>query len=72
MGYTLEQARAAKEKAKRLFTSNVGVGITRLDDGYAIKVNLRNPISTEETIPTSIDGVPVQVEVVGEIHKQQP
>lgn len=70
MGYTLEQARAAKEKAKRLFTSNVGVGITRLDDGYAVKVNLRNPVSGDESIPTSIDGVPVQFEVVGEIRKQ--
>jgi hypothetical protein len=53
MGYTLEQARAAKEKAKRLFTSNVGVGITRIDDGYAVKVNLRNPMSKEDNVPTS-------------------
>jgi len=70
MGHTLEQARAAKEKAKTLFTSNVGVGITRLGDGYAVKVNLRNPMSDEDRIPTSIDGVPVQFEVVGEIRKQ--
>ena len=72
MGYTLEQARAAKEKAKRLFTSNVGVGITRVNDGYGVKVNLRTPISKDASIPTSIDGVPVQFEVVGEIRKQHP
>jgi hypothetical protein len=70
MGHTLEQAQAAKEKAKRLFSSNVGIGITRLDDGYAVKVNLRNPMPDEESIPTSIDGVPVRFEVVGEIRKQ--
>jgi hypothetical protein len=72
MGCTLEQARAAKEKAKRLFTASVGVGITRLDEGYAVKVNLRNPLASEETIPKFIDGVPVQVEIVGEIRKQHP
>lgn len=70
MGRTLDEARAAKDKAKELFASNVGVGITRIADGYAVKVNLRNPIPDTENIPTSIDGVPVQFEVVGEIRKQ--
>jgi hypothetical protein len=72
MGPTLEEARAAKDKAKQLFTSNVGVGITRVNDGYAVKVNLRNPLLDKENVPTAIDGVPVQFEVVGEIRKQQP
>jgi hypothetical protein len=70
MGFSLDQARAAKDKAKQLFTTNVGVGITRVDDGYAVKVNLRNPLPEGENTPTSIDGVPVQIEVVGEIRKQ--
>jgi hypothetical protein len=70
VSYTLEQARAAKEKAKRLFTSNVGVGITKVNDGYAVKVNLQEPLVDKENIPTAIDGVPVQFEVVGEIRKQ--
>ncbi len=72
MGHTLEQARAAKDKAKELFTSNVGVGITRVNDGYAVKVNLRSPLVDKENIPAAIDGVPVQFEVVGKIRKQQP
>ncbi|HLV89430.1 MAG TPA: hypothetical protein VKV39_20775 [Candidatus Sulfotelmatobacter sp.] len=70
MSYTLEQARAAKEKAKQLFTSNVGVGITKVNDGYAVKVNLQEPLVDKENMPTAIDGVPVQFEVVGEIRKQ--
>ena len=72
MGYTIEQAHAAKDKAKQLFRENVGVGITRVDDGYAVKVNLENPMPADESVPTSIDGVPVRIEVVGKIHKQQP
>lgn len=71
MGRTLEEARAAKDKAKKLFADNVGVGITRLDDGYAVKVNLRQPMSDQEKVPRSIDGVPLQFEVVGEIRKQE-
>lgn len=70
MGYTLEQARAAKDKAKNLFVSNVGVGITRIADGYGVKVNLRTPVQDNVSIPSSIDGVPIQFEVVGEIHKE--
>ena len=75
MGFSLDEARAAKDKAKQLFVGNVGVvgiGITRVDDSYAIKVNLRDAVSDEEKAPTSIDGVPVQFEVVGAIRKQQP
>ena len=70
MGHTLEEARAAKDKAKQLFASNVGVGVTRVDDGYAVKVNLRTPLPENESVPTSIDGVPLKFEVVGEIRKQ--
>ena len=70
MGKTLDEARAAKEKAKKLFAMNVGVGITRLGDGYAVKINLRNPLTDKDNIPISIDGVPLQFEVVGEIRKQ--
>jgi hypothetical protein len=72
MTNTLEEAEAAKEKAKQLFTDNVGVGITRLGDGYAVKVNLRNPIADPKNVPESIEGVPVRFEVVGQIRKQRP
>jgi hypothetical protein len=71
MSNTVEQARAAKEKAKQLFTDNVGVGITRVGGDYAVKVNLSDPMADPENAPTSIEGVPIQFEVVGRIRKQQ-
>jgi hypothetical protein len=46
----------------------VGVGVTRIDGGYGVKVNLRAP-PPEGQIPESVDGVPVRVEVVGAIRK---
>lgn len=67
----LEKARQAKSKAKEAFRS-VGhvnaVGITRKEGKYAVKVNLA--AAPKRTPPTNIDGVPVVVQVVGEIHKQ--
>ena len=65
---TLAKARAAKGRALSYFRGVgdvVGVGITRLNDEYAIKVNLREPISSDISLPTHIEGVPVRVEVVG-------
>ncbi len=69
----LEQARAAKERAKVLFArkaSVVGVGINRVGDGFGVKVNLSEPPAPDADLPETIDGVPVRVEVVGEIHKR--
>jgi hypothetical protein len=69
---TLEQARAAKEPARaavsRLATV-VGVGVTRVGNGYGVKVNLES-VPAGAVLPTSVDGVPVRVEVVGTIRKQ--
>jgi hypothetical protein len=68
---SLEQARAAKAKIKQMLgdaSSVVGIGITRQDDGYALKVNLREH-SAPNAIPQAVDGVPVQIEVVGNIVK---
>ena len=45
-----------------------GVGITRVDDGYAVKLNLSG--RPEREVPRELDGVPVIVEVVGRIVKQ--
>jgi hypothetical protein len=70
---TLEQARAAKAAALRHFENLgtiVGVGITRVDDDYAIKVNLSEPLAEGTELPADIDGVPVRVEVVGTIRKR--
>ena len=69
---TLEQARNAKTKmASKLTTlGNAGVGITRIDGGYGLKVNLTHALKDNSALPLEIDGVPVRFEVVGEIRKQ--
>ena len=73
MAITLEQARAAKESAKALLAALpgvVGVGITKIGDDYAVKVNLRAPLPTGVSAPERIGDVPVCVEVVGRITKR--
>jgi hypothetical protein len=67
---TLERARAAKVTALRLLErvgGVVGVGITRVDGEYAVKVNLSAPVAHGTELPSEIDGVPVQVEVIGSV-----
>lgn len=69
---TLDQARAAKEAAKAAVASVatvVGVGITRVGDGYGVKVNLES-VPAGAVLPASVNGVPVRVEVVGPVRKQ--
>jgi len=68
---TLEQARAAKTKALEVFRSFVpvaGIGITRIEKGYGLKVNLER--QSKVPLPTDVDGVPVRVEFVGRIGKR--
>jgi hypothetical protein len=70
---TLEQARSAKQHVLSAFAQLaevVGVGITRHGGGYALKVNLRQPPAPGVDLPKDIDGVPVQVEVVGALGKR--
>ena len=70
---TLEQARAVKDAALRCFEklgTVVGVGVTRVDGDYAVKINLREPLADEANAPAEIDGVPVRVEIVGPIRKR--
>ena len=67
----LENARSAKSKAKSVFRTIGrvnGVGITRKDGHYAVKVNLESEPTKKP--PVEIDGVPVVVHVVGELRKQ--
>jgi hypothetical protein len=69
----LEQARAAKPRVLAAFeqlATVVGVGVTRVDGGYGVKVNLQASPADSGTLPSSVDGVPVRVEVVGTIHKR--
>jgi hypothetical protein len=69
-GASIDAARAAKARALEVFGrlgEVVGVGLTRVDDGYGLKVNLRAPVTPGATLPESVEGVPVRVEVVGRI-----
>jgi hypothetical protein len=72
MPQTLEQARTAKDAAKKLmgrWTSVVGIGITRIDGGYGVKVNLSECPSGDLTLPHDVEGVPLLFEVTGPAHK---
>jgi hypothetical protein len=69
---TLDQARAAKQRALEVFrplADVVGVGITRAAEGYALKVNLRQQPRGGISLPKNVDGIPVMIEVVGPIVK---
>ena len=68
---TLDQARAAKTKAVSILAALpvVGVGITRIGDGYGLKVNLSESVA-DDAVPTQVNGVPLKIEVVGAIRKQ--
>ncbi|HUG90185.1 MAG TPA: hypothetical protein VML55_05100 [Planctomycetaceae bacterium] len=74
-GVSLEAARAAKQRAADVCSALVGdevaVGITRVgDDGFGLKVNLTSDPGGDIQFPDEVEGVPVQVEVVGRIRKQ--
>jgi len=74
-GTTLELARAAKARALDVFAPLapvVGVGVTRVDGGYGVKVNLESAPPAGTPLPAAVDGVPVKVEVVGRLRKQLP
>lgn len=70
---TLQLARAAKRRAVELLCDLpgvVGIGVCRTPrGGYGVKVNLERvpPRSGRGSVPKSIAGVPVAVEVVGRI-----
>ncbi|QJW99607.1 hypothetical protein [Frigoriglobus tundricola] len=71
--HTLEEARAAKSRAQEVFEALVkvvGVGITRVENGYGLKVNLLTPPPADAILPTEVDGVPVRLEVVGQPKKR--
>ena len=73
MAISIDQARHAKESAKSVLAGVpgvVGVGLTKIGDDYALKVNLREELPGGVSIPKQIAGVPVSVEVVGTITKR--
>jgi hypothetical protein len=70
---SLDQVRAAKEHAYAVFSkfaNVVGVGITTIESGYALKINLSAPPKEQEKLPQEVDGVPIQIEIVGRIRKR--
>jgi hypothetical protein len=72
-GADLEKARAAKIKFLDRFAgvSDLnGVGIARVGTGFGVKVNLSKKPASGTELPQDIDGVPIVVEVVGEISKR--
>jgi hypothetical protein len=74
-GTTLSEARKAKPAAQKIFTGLVGevaVGITRVGGHYGLKVNLASSPAANVTLPTTVEGVPVHVEVTGTIRKRAP
>ena len=69
----LDLARAAKSKAKEIFSGYgnvVGVGITQINGTPGIMVAMENTNADTANFPDNVDGVPVVVRVTGEIHKQ--
>jgi hypothetical protein len=62
-----DQARAAKQKLLEQFgelPELAGIGLTELNGEWAVKLNLTKPITM--ALPSSIDGVAIWVEVVGQ------
>jgi len=73
MAISIEQARAAKNAAKKALAGIpgvVGIGLTKRGADYALKVNLRAALPKNVAVPKQIEGVPVSVEVVGPIRKR--
>ncbi len=67
---TMAKVTAAQRKLVRKLSgvSEVnGVGITRVDEGFCLKVNLSVRPAEGVEVPNEIDGIPVRVEVVGPI-----
>jgi hypothetical protein len=64
----LNAARAAKQKVSEQLSGNPlvrGIGITRVDHRYAVKVNVAKADAVH--VPDEVDGVPVRVVVVGDL-----
>lgn len=70
---TLEQARAVRTWVVQRYAGLpqvVGVGLVCVGEGFGVKVNLKEPLPQTEVIPSEIQGVSVQTEVVGTIRTQ--
>ncbi|MFB9377022.1 hypothetical protein ACFFKU_02555 [Kineococcus gynurae] len=64
-----EDARAAKAHVARMLAGDArvnGLGITRWQSSYAVKVNVVDADDTPD-LPDTVDGVPVRIDVIGRI-----
>lgn len=71
---TIDAVRAAKPEALGAFESLAqvtGIGITRVGNGYGLKVNLEREPNAGTILPSTIRGVPVRIEVVGKPIKRR-
>ena len=71
---SIEEARAAKVKVGRMLGNHPdlrGVGIARSNGSFGLKVNLADARDAA-VVPCDVDGVPVLVEVVGEVRARPP
>ena len=68
----LEDARRLKSLAREIAQRHAlvsSVGITKVDDLYAIKISLVNAPADGSLLPTNVEGVQVVYEVVGQVFK---
>ncbi len=66
-------ARAAKDQALKLLSNVpgvVGIGLTKIDDQYAVKVNLEAALPKSLRVPREINGIPLSFEIVGRVKAQ--
>jgi hypothetical protein len=67
---TLVEARRVKDKVAEIARAVgpvVGVGLAKVGNSYAVKVNFRESQAIAGRLPDSVDGVPVLYEVAGRI-----
>lgn len=69
----LQRAQAAQDRLADALGDQPqvnGIGITRTDGGYVLKVNVQTTLAGS-SIPAEIDGVSVRVQTVGRVRKRQ-
>ncbi len=70
MGVSYKEAEQAQDHAEAIFdkyASVVSIGVTQDADGFALRIGLENEPSDRNDLPTEVDGVPVEIDIVGTI-----
>lgn len=65
---TIDQARKAKQCVKSMiedFPQFVSVGIAHNNSGYFVKVHLSQPVPENYNIPSTVEGISVEAEIIG-------